>query len=287
MTTPLEKGSLLELAVHAIESSILRSSPSYQEKTFRMEMKKIVIISGVRHEIDIWVAVDLGGGYEAFFVFECKNWAEKVGKNEIIVFSEKIKALQAQRGFFVARSFTGDAEAQATLDPRMTLLRVADLPAEDVPVPFGFHGINAESTNAEVAFIARGADEKSARASVDLTTGSIMINGKTLPLEAYVNDWIATERDRRVSSFPSHAAEEGVHGLALDAERTFEPGAAKLGETDIGQIRLNGQVRVRVVRAKIISHFEVATRGRALTVSLDLGSVQLKGAFVARLLPGR
>lgn len=265
MSTPLEKGTSLELAVHAIEASILRSSPSYQENTFRMEMKKIVTVEGVRHEIDIWVAVDLGGGYEALFIFESKNWAEKVGKNEIIIFSEKIKAVQAQRGFFVARSFTGDAEAQARHDHRITLLRVADLPLEDIPMPFGFHGINMETFNAEITFVAPGADEHSPRVSVDLKADTIVIEGEPLPLEAYINDWVGAERDKRVNSFPSLAAEDGVHDLPFEAQRTFAPGTARLQNTAVDKILLRGSVRVRVVRAKIISHFEVATRGRALT----------------------
>lgn len=287
MPTPLEKGSALELAVHAIESAILRSSPSYQEKTFSVEMKKIVTVAGVRHEIDIWVAVDLGAGYEAFFVFECKNWAEEVGKNELIVFSEKIKVLQAQRGFFVAKSFTSDAEAQAKLDPRITLMRVTDLPVEDIPVPYGFHGINVEGITAEVAVIAAGADETATRENVDMTTATMVINGEAVALEPYARDWISTESDKRVNAFPSQAAEEGLHHLSFESERGFTPGAARTDEIQIGKIRLLGQVQVRVVRAKIISHFEVATRGRALTVALDLGPVQLQGTFVARLLPAR
>jgi hypothetical protein len=112
MLTPKEKGNALELAVHAIESAIIKASPSYQEKTFAIDSNKIVTVSGVRHEIDIWVSVDLGSGYTARFIFECKNQEERVGKNEIIVFAEKIKAVQAQSGFFVAKSFTADAEAQ-------------------------------------------------------------------------------------------------------------------------------------------------------------------------------
>src|SRR5437879_2880832 len=47
---------------------------------------------------------------------------DNIPKNDIIIFSEKIKAAEAQRGFFVAPSFTRDAEAQARLDPRMELL---------------------------------------------------------------------------------------------------------------------------------------------------------------------
>jgi hypothetical protein len=93
------KGNALEMAVRAIEATILRALPNYSEKTFRIESKKIINVGGVRHEIDIWVSVELGSGYDALFIFECKNWQEKVGKNEIIVFSEKISAIRAQKGF--------------------------------------------------------------------------------------------------------------------------------------------------------------------------------------------
>jgi hypothetical protein len=280
MPTPQEKGDSLELAVHAIESTILRSSPSYHEKTFGIETKKIMTVASVRHEVDIWVSVDLGGGYEAFFIFECKNWAEKVGKNEIIVFSEKIRVLQAQRGFFVAKSFTADAEAQASLDSRVTLLRVADLPVADVPVPLGFHGITVESTNVEVTFIAAGAGENSERQSIDVSTATLVIGGEPIAVEKFVNEWVAIERDKRVNSFQSQNAEERVHELPFESERRFEPRAAVLNGREMGQIRLRGHVLVRVVRPKIISHFQVATRGRALTVALDLAGAQLRTAFV-------
>jgi hypothetical protein len=68
-------------------------------------------------------------------VFECKNWQDKVGKNDIIVFSEKVKATNAQRGFFVAKSFTKDAVAQAEKDPRLELLTAAELDPSSVLVP--------------------------------------------------------------------------------------------------------------------------------------------------------
>ena len=91
MTLSIEKGKALEFAVRAIETAILRSSPALRENTFMIESRKVVIVGGVRHEIDVHVQVDLGKGYKATFVFECKNWQEAVGKNEIIIFSEEKK----------------------------------------------------------------------------------------------------------------------------------------------------------------------------------------------------
>jgi hypothetical protein len=99
MSDAHDKGNALEIAVRAIESAILKSFPAYTDKTFRIESKTIVVDEGVRHEIDIWVAVDLGKAYAAIFIFECKNTQEKVNKNDIIIFAEKIRTVAAQKGF--------------------------------------------------------------------------------------------------------------------------------------------------------------------------------------------
>src|SRR5580704_17255961 len=105
--TSKDKGDALEHAVKAIESVIRRSYSGLSENTLRIEAKKIVVVEGVHHEIDVHVTVDLGRSYSAIFIFEYKNWlGEKVGKNEIIVLAEKVKACGAQRGFFVAKSYT-------------------------------------------------------------------------------------------------------------------------------------------------------------------------------------
>jgi hypothetical protein len=117
--SPQEKGDRLERAVRAIEQAILRDFPAYSDKTFRFASKKIVNSGGVHHEIDVHVEVELGPGYNSVFIFECKNWEENVGKNEIIVFQEKIDATRAQRGFFVARGYTKDAVVQAAKEPWM------------------------------------------------------------------------------------------------------------------------------------------------------------------------
>ena len=68
-----EKGDALEAAVHAIEGAILRACPGYSEKTFRIERKKLITVGGVRHEVDVWVTIELPGCYESIFIFECKN----------------------------------------------------------------------------------------------------------------------------------------------------------------------------------------------------------------------
>lgn len=154
--TSQAQGDALETAVRAIEAAILRTFPGYTEDTFKIEGKKIIRHEGVRHEIDLHVTIDAQHGYSAAFIFECKNWKEKVGKNEIIIFSEKIAATNAQRGFFVAKSYTADAAAQAAKDSRMELLTAEELDPEAILVPCEFHGIRMLPPQASVEILTVG-----------------------------------------------------------------------------------------------------------------------------------
>jgi hypothetical protein len=74
VATPYDKGNALEVAVASIERLILDTSPHLIERPFLFESKKIINAGGVHHEIDIFVTIDLGGGYKSVYIFECKNW---------------------------------------------------------------------------------------------------------------------------------------------------------------------------------------------------------------------
>jgi hypothetical protein len=119
-----KKGTDLERAIAAIEGCILRATPALSTKSYKIYTRRIIIVEGVKHEIDIWVEFDMGNNYKSIFIFESKNWQKKIGKNHIIIFSKKIEAAQAQRGFFVAKLFTKYAIAAAKLDPRVEVLQI-------------------------------------------------------------------------------------------------------------------------------------------------------------------
>src|SRR5260370_2401213 len=89
-------------------------------------------------------------------MFECKNWREVDGKNEIIIFSEKIDVSSATSGCFVAKSYTSDAVNQAKQDPRITLLLVAEHDSENGPEVFQFFTRSPEMTKLDVTMFKRG-----------------------------------------------------------------------------------------------------------------------------------
>lgn len=265
--TLLEKGNTLESAVRAIEDAILRKSPALRENTYLIETKKIVTAAGVRHEIDIFVTIDLGGGYKSVFIFECKNWKEAVGKNDIIVFSEKVDVVQAQVGFFVAKSFTADAQAQAKKNPRITLLIAKEHDPSGTPIPFDLHFVWQEKTDAEMKFVAWNPANLQEEAHVNVQNAQATLGGKSLILEPYVNQWIEDARNESVSKFPSGRLPAGEYEREADVVREFSEGELILNGTSIRRSTLHLKMKLRVLRPPILSHFEVETRGRVLSLA--------------------
>lgn len=263
MTNASDKGDALEAAVAAIERLVLATAPGLRERTFVIESKKVIQVAGVRHEIDIFVTIDSAPGYKSVFIFECKNWADAVGKNEIIVFIEKIDATCAQHGYFVAKSFTKDATAQALQDSRTTLLLATEHDAATTPVPFAFHSVIPRLDRVEIELRTRNGG--TTELPVDLTTAAISLNGSGTLLHPYVMEWAEQAFKKSVNQFRSERVPDGIYDQTSADVRQFAPGELILDGRDVESAVLSIGYKVRVVHPAVISHFEVASRGRALS----------------------
>jgi hypothetical protein len=285
MTNASDKGDALETAVAAIERLILATAPGLRERTFVIESKKIIQVEGVHHEIDILVSIDSAPGYKSVFVFECKNWTDAVGKNEIIVFAEKIDAARAQHGYFVAKSFTKDANAQALQDSRMTLLLATEHDAATAPVPFAFHSVIPGLDQVEIELRTRNCG--TTELAVDVPTAAISINGCDILLQPYLMEWADQALKKSVNQFRSERVPDGIYIRTSIDIRGFGPGEFILDGQDIESAVLSIGYKVRVVHPAVISHFEVASRGRALSFapySVDDTAVRI--GLVIRVPPG-
>ena len=281
MSTALDIGSALESAVCAIERTILQTAPGLAENTFTIESKKVVIVGGVRHEIDVYVAVEAARGYGSVFIFECKNLRAAVGKNDIIVFSEKIDALQAQRGYFVAKSFSRYAERQAERDPRVTLLFASEFAPEDTPVPFDFHVAGMQTTHGDVEFQQRGAAGDSVHRPFDTSRVPARVNGPDVDLGAYIDQWITDAANDDLRSFPSSALPEGMHEYVTNHSRQFGLGELVVDGVDMEAASLALRRTVRVSRPPVVSHFQIQGRGRSLSLApVDIGCATIQIGMV-------
>lgn len=283
--TSLEKGNSLETAVRAIELAILRRVPGYNEKTFRIEGKKIIRASRVRHEIDVWVDVEVNDGHTETFIFECRNRKSKASKNDIIVFAEKIKVTHAQTGVFVAKDFTRDALAQAELEPRIELLRVRELGSDEVPMRVqAFHGLWTEVSEQQCCIVHGHA--LGTTTTVDLASAAFIVDGEVRDLGAYLREWIAEEvnkgREQVVQSAYAITVEqnavrglivkEGIYPVVFEASRVFSGSEVKMNDERVEQMTVSGKANVHVVPGVIVSKFDVATRGRVIRCLVEFSS---------------
>jgi hypothetical protein len=260
-----QKGNALEDAVHAIETLILRSNPATKDATITIEPKKTVIVDGVKHEIDIYITIDLGHGYKSVYIFECKNWQETVGKNEIIVFSEKINAVQAQKGYFIAKKFGRYAQAQAKKDKRIELLTASDALASLPPFVNDFHFVQNVVVRSDITFrLAPDDPQKIGTLTVtnesfvkykneDLLVGKFNERMQNLVVDGFMNRQ------------PTALFGEGVYNFTATKTLVFQPDELFL--EGIACIAVDAHVTwdTHVIRPTIVSAFDIQTRGRTIT----------------------
>jgi hypothetical protein len=264
MATPSQKGNALETAVAAIERHILSTSPALREKTFFIEGKKIIAVDGVHHEIDIFVTIEAGPGYRSIFIFECKNWQDPVGKNDVVVLSEKINAAQAQNGYLIAKSFTKDARAQAQKDRRVVLSIATEHDPTAASLPHGFHGALLEAEHAETTFYARGGHSE---ITIDIGGVEAELLGNVIDLRQYLQKWAEEASSKDVLSFRSERFPEGVYGRTAQSVRNFAPRELLLDGLDIERGETTVHYKVTLVRPPVVSYFEIETRGRVVTLA--------------------
>jgi hypothetical protein len=261
MITSRQKGDELERAVRAIELAVLRQSPGYHEKTVRIEgKKKFKSSSGVPHEVDIWVSVELAAGYEALFIFECKNWKRKVGKKEAADFARKVENAKAQRGFLVAATLTKGAEAIVKGDPHMEWLVARELSADEVPERIKrFYGVLSETIEDRYHIVQK---EDGAAEAIDLKSAVFTVHGEPEDLVRYLREW---------ASHVVKPTSEGVH--PFEAVGRYPPDAGlTLNGLPVKEISVSGKVRVSYVPGEVVSRFEVATRGRVVQCVVNFPS---------------
>lgn len=245
--------------------------------TFRISSNRVFIVDGVRHEVDVHVEVEIADGYNSVFLFECKNWEDKVGKNEIIVFSEKIHCLQAQKGFFVAKSFTSDALAQAKKDARIQLLVVSE--RQPVPLPFDFFFVTPHVVSTDVTFAHRSGHDAGGRIALALES---RVDGSTgLTVKEYAAAWAAEVVNADTSAFPAHELPDGEYSRETVATRTFGEALLKVGDELCSSATIRVVSRICVARPGVVTHYEVESRGRVISFApVRAGSAEVQVRFV-------
>ena len=185
-----------------------------------------------------------------------------MGKNEVIVFSEKIAVAQAQHGYLIAKSFTKDACFQAEKDQRVTLSIAAEHDPLTAERPFGFHMVFQTLEHVEISLRGRGSKGEPVPLNIDTCRAKLL--GNPIDLRQYTLSWGDQAASEDVRSFRSERALEGQYERTAQSKREFAPGDLIADDLDIERAELSVHYKARVERPAVISYFEVKSRGRVV-----------------------
>lgn len=266
-----EKGNLLEEVVESIERFILEEDSSIKDHNLTIERRKRIRVDEVLHEYDLFIKIDMGNSYESTFVFECKNWEDNVNKNEIIVFSEKINAVNATKGFFIAKSFTKDAIAQAAKNQRIKL--VIALESNNVfPLFIAENGFEILKWDINVAMLS---EEKKYFQRFDKSL-PVSLNGKVIALNTFINENLNDYINSKYAGVPQknefqiidiskenvRPTEVGTYTFKDKIEIDLTGHELYSGQTKIYGIGLISKITFSLIPPKILWHFNIESRGR-------------------------
>ena len=187
-------------------------------------------------------------------------------KNEIVIFSEKIDAASAQKGFFVAPSFTRDAQAQAAKDARIVLLEAKQGDPLLATIPAQFHFLAQDSRHVSVWLHSRGSVEEATPTPINPQEAQATWNGASVAFTAVLDELVRPEVERLQSSFPSGELATGPYEQAGTLERMFSANELVVNGIDIERLEAKVVLNLRVIRPTVRSVFEVSKRGRALSL---------------------
>lgn len=246
-------GKNLEQAAEAIESLLLQQNSDLSGLTIEVQARRRERIAGVLHEFDLWVSVETVG----IFLVECKDWAKPVGKNEIIIFAEKLRATGALGGYVVARSFTADAKAQAKLAKNLRL-EIARTELKSLVELPQYHAV-FNTIITDLSSVALTVGSQSAP-----TTRIFVWKGNRLTIDELSHLLLEEALTERMSIEPTASKPNGKYRLEFRKERKFDVAEIMCGLSLVRSASLHLVFDVEVEHPLLVWQFAIAERGVAV-----------------------
>lgn len=289
MESNYSKGKRLEKSVEIIESLILHTQPSFKNSYIKIERNKILNHKGVHHEIDLFINVDKGFGYNAIYIFECKNQDSKsVDKNDILIFSEKIDISSAQFGFFIARSYSKDAENQALLDKRIKLLKLNDFDF-DLSVFPEFSSLYRVRRKEEIKCILNPSDltensdfdeNSEDYEKIDLTL--IKVEGRDIDFKSYIFEISDSIIEKELHISKTKFLPPGLHKRSDEFEVKLENNLLYSNRV-YDSIKMTIDYEFVIGKPNIISTFDIQNRGKIIGLEFTFTEGKQVIAYIVKL----
>ena len=270
-TSAQVKGDALEDAVRMIETVILGADPNAKDSPIKIERKKVVIVQGVKHEIDIYIAINNARGYNSTYIFECKNWRTKIDKDKIIAFAQKVRDVRASTGFFIAKRFTKYAVAQAKRDG-IELLIADDKLEETLPFlnDFSIWGNNIIGTDSTYKFLVITQEEQNEGYLPGYNSESfVRYKEEGLQLGSLVQRFQHQIVNDYMNQFPKSASKSEKQRFEQSKTFIFPPGELSIEGLECREMQLRVVWESKLIYPTFVSNFDIKTRSRVRTYATD------------------
>lgn len=268
----LIKGNYLETATHLIEETILKDNKSLSEGTFNIENKKIIRKNGVKYEIDVYVEIDIGIGTKFIYIFECKNWEKAIDVKEINHFAEKIKIMNAQKGYFIGKKFSKDSTNKCNENSRMEILI-----ANDSPNTFPFYTLtNLKNKETFFQVYQRGCLNKSNLKQKNINPAETKVNykGKEVFFKEIIEPLIKEVTNEKMKLAPvtdKNITEQHTY------EKDFKFNKNELiiknldgKDVDIEVMNIKINYDVEILKQKIVFKFDIEKKGKVVETEAEM-----------------
>jgi hypothetical protein len=265
----LVKGKELEDVVETIERLILKDTLGDDLKSVKIERNKIIIKNGVRYECDLYVTIDHGNGYDSVFIFECKNWkANKVSKNDILIFNDKLDVLCAQKGYFIATDYSSDAKHKAEQYSRMELLT-----AESKDYSFTFRMEDTELRKINYEFLE--CDEQRRNSGNRILPYDVLMiyRGKrVINNGGFLGALFGVMAQKILET--AAPLQMGINRFTIDAQVPFQPGELLVDNEPMCCLKITGEFVIFLCEPQIELSYDISGRGRVTNMTCTLPSGQ-------------
>ena len=273
--TTYEIGNILENAVEAIETAILRDINANSNYKLVIETRKKVSIRGSLREIDIYVEMEMAEGYKALYLFECKNRKEKADPSDIDILHTKVRALNAQRGFFIAKSFTNPALNTAKGYGNIEAMLASDNLNIEPLAKIMSSGFNTPNIHAEVELYGKASEEYLNVNSLR-TVQEVRLNGETIDYDKYIKG-LAQQVLLRIQEHIRNNIDtipDGENGYKSYVEKIYKEGELTQDDYDVRKLVVHVDVGHIIHRLRVIADINIETKGRVVAfepTSIGLG----------------
>jgi hypothetical protein len=244
-------GRNLEAAAEAIERLLLAHRAELEGQEIVVTPRKRQVINGVLHEFDLWISA----GQAGLFLVECKDWSEeKVGKDEVIIFTEKLRVTNAIGGYVVARSFTRYAEAQARLWDGLKL-QVFNNDLDSLNSLPSYHTVYNEITQGLNIVLFDSGDE------VPNPEQGFLYQGRHLSANQMTHDLLHRAINERISTVATGDLPDGPNQFTYDVTYSFEPGELSCDGKQLTTARVRVVFNTTVEHTSYVWHYNLVDRG--------------------------